>query len=74
MKLPGVIILLFLALGYPILADDRDWAAVEFKLGLEAFNSKNYRTALQYWKSNTRQGHVKLTFYIGVMYAKTLLT
>jgi len=43
------------------------WGA-DFQKGLEAYNKKDYKTALSEWEPLTEEGHAEAQFMLGMMY------
>ena len=43
------------------------WSA-DFQKGLEAYNKKDYKTALSEWEPLTEEGHAEAQFMLGMMY------
>ena len=59
-------LILALALVQPVAAQS---FKPDFQAGMDAYNQKDYVTALKHWRPLAEQGHAKAQYFLGLMHA-----
>jgi TPR repeat protein len=59
---------LFILIGLSVMLAAPTWA--DFQAGLDAYNSRDYETALKEWRPLAEKGNVKAQVSLGIMYSQ----
>ena len=62
--------LLPVLMGFALLLSSTEWLSADFQRGADAYEKKDYATALREWKPLAGQGHAFAQSQLGLMYVK----